>query len=50
MAYENTLVGGLQQVIGIPNNFAGEIVLYTVGATLFVLMVVIVTLALFRRW
>jgi len=47
---EENLVSGIQSVIGMPQNFAGEIVLYTVACVLFVIIFGIVIISLFRRW
>ena len=42
------LIEGLYEVIGTPNNFAGEIVLLTIGGILFVFLLCIVMSWMFR--
>lgn len=47
---EESLVGGLQTLVGMPQNFAGEILIYTLAGALVIVMTAVILNAMFRRW
>ena len=44
------LVEGLYEVIGVPNNFAGHVLLITIAGVIFMMLLAIIGSFLFRRW